>query len=158
MVDFSQHVRQRVPQSASTPQSEAIPGSGQVPNTGGGFGWEIDKWARLHRFLILGSEGGTYYASERDLTKENYDSVKECIAEDGQRVVQLTVDISRSGRAPKNDPAIFVLALCASLGDVDTRRIAFFLMPGPTYPPMRTTSQFGWVARTISSAMYLCNP
>lgn len=128
-MDYGQHVRQRVGQQASTPQSEKIPGSGQVPNTGGGFGWEIDKWARLHRFLILGSEGGTYYASERDLTKENYTTVLACIAEDGARVAQLTTDISVQGRAPKNDPAIFVLALCAALGNPDTKRLAFLLMP-----------------------------
>ena len=46
------------------PQWAPIPGSGQVPNSAGGFAWEVDDWARLRRFLILGSEDGSYYASE----------------------------------------------------------------------------------------------
>src|SRR5678816_2299450 len=128
-MDYTQHVRQRVPNLASTPQHEAIPGAGQIANTGGGFGWEIDKWARLNRFLILGTEGGTYYATERDITKQNYDSIRECIAEDGGRVVKTAVEISLGGRAPKNDPAIFVLALCCALGDADTKRVGFIFMP-----------------------------
>jgi 60 kDa SS-A/Ro ribonucleoprotein len=52
----------------STPQSEPIPGSTQVPNSAGGHAWAVDDWQRLERFLILGSEGGSYYASERKLT------------------------------------------------------------------------------------------
>ena len=46
------------------PQSARIPGSKQVRNSAGGFAWAIDEWMRLRRFLILGSEGGTYYAGE----------------------------------------------------------------------------------------------
>ena len=30
----------------------------------GGFAWAVDDWTRLRRFLILGSEGGSYYAGE----------------------------------------------------------------------------------------------
>ena len=45
------------------PQSTPIPGSGQVPNSAGGFAWAVDEWTRLRRFLVLGSEGGSYYAS-----------------------------------------------------------------------------------------------
>ena len=43
-----------------TPQSEPIPGSKQVPNSAGGHSFEVDIWTRLNRFLILGTEGGTY--------------------------------------------------------------------------------------------------
>ena len=50
-----------------TPQSEPIPGSAQVPNSAGGYAFAVDDWARLERFLILGSEGGSYYATERAL-------------------------------------------------------------------------------------------
>ena len=39
------------------------------------------------------------------------------------------VAISDEGRAPKNDPALFALALAAKLGDVDTRRAAFAALP-----------------------------
>ena len=39
--------------------------------------------------------------------------------EDGPRAVAEIVRVSREGRAPKNDPALFALALAAGLGDVD---------------------------------------
>ena len=51
-----------------TPQSQAIPGSGQVPNLAGGFAWQVTPWDLLDRFLVLGTEGGSYCACERDMT------------------------------------------------------------------------------------------
>lgn len=119
MAKYTDHV-----QNKKTPQSEPIPGSSQVPNSAGGYSFAVDDWARLDRFLILGSEGGSYYASEKTLTKDNAKAVERCIKADGKRVVERVVEISDSGRAPKNDPAILVLAMCAKLGDVDTRRLA----------------------------------
>ena len=32
------------------------------------YGWEVDDRVKLDRFLILGTEGGTYYVSEPALT------------------------------------------------------------------------------------------
>ena len=51
------------------PQDRPLPG--EVANSAGGFAWAVDDWARLDRFLVLGSEGGTYYVAERALTLEN---------------------------------------------------------------------------------------
>lgn len=112
-----------------TPQSEAIPGAGQVKNRAGGYVWEIDKWSQLDRFLILGIEGGTYYVSERKLAKEQSKSALDCIKEDGLRVVRRVVEISDEGRAVKNDPALFVLAMAAKLGDENTRAAAYKALP-----------------------------
>ncbi len=111
--NYSKHFPSRKTTEA-TPQSQPIPYSGQVKNNAGGFVYEIDKWSRLDRFLILGSEGGTYYVGERKLTRDNANNLLGCISEDGVRVVARIVEISDSGRAPKNDPALFALALCAS--------------------------------------------
>ena len=112
-----------------TPQSEAIPDTAQVPNSAGGFAWAVDNFTRLERFLILGCEGGSYYASERKLTKENAKAVESCIAQDGLRTVKTIVEISKGGRAPKNDPALFALALCAAKGDPKTREAALAALP-----------------------------
>src|SRR5581483_7315445 len=100
-----------------TSQSQPIPGTDQVRNSAGGYAWAVDDWKRLDRFLILGSEGGSYYASEQKLTVENAEAVRRCIAADGARVVARIVEISDAGRAPKNDPALFALAMAAGLGD-----------------------------------------
>jgi 60 kDa SS-A/Ro ribonucleoprotein len=111
------------------PQWVPIPDSGQVPNSAGGFVWQVDDWARFRRFLILGSEGGGYYASEWTLTRENAEAVERCIADDGKRAVAEIVRVSVEGRAPKNDPALFALAMAAGLGDEDTRRAALEALP-----------------------------
>ncbi len=113
----------------TTPQSEPILGSTQIPNSAGGYAWAVDDWTRLDRFLILGSDGGTYYVGERQLTIENAQAVLNAIDADGQRVVRRVVEVSEAGRAPKNDPAIFVLALAAAKGDLATRQAAFAALP-----------------------------
>src|SRR5688572_429124 len=108
----------------ATAQSQPIPGTTQVANSAGGYAWAVDGWMRLDRFLVLGSEGGTHYVSEAKLTRQNAEAVERCIATDGARTVARIVTISDAGRAPKNDPAIFALAMAAKIGDLETRRAA----------------------------------
>lgn len=108
----------------STPQSEPILGSAQIANSAGGYSFAVDDWKRLDRFLILGSEGGSYYIGERELTRQNADVVIRCLNADGQRVVRRIIEVSRGGQAPKNDPALLALALAASLGDPTTKQLA----------------------------------
>jgi len=107
-----------------TPQREPVPGREQVENSAGGYVFSVGDWKRLERWLILGSSTNTYYASARKLTRENADCVLRCLKEDGTRTVKKIVEISDAGRAPKSDPALFALAMCASLGDDETRRLA----------------------------------
>jgi 60 kDa SS-A/Ro ribonucleoprotein len=109
----------------ATPQSQPIPGSTQVRNSGNGYSWQVDDWTRLDRFLILGAEGGTYYIGERELVKQNHDALVRCIKADGIRAVNRIVEISDTGCAPKNDPAIFALALVATHGDAAAKAHAF---------------------------------
>ena len=123
-VNYAQHVSTK-----QTPQGLPIPGANQVPNSGGGFAWAIDDWARLDRFLVLGNEGGTYYATERKLTIENAACVQRCCRADGPRTVRRIVEVSDAGRAPKNDQAIFALALAAHVGDDATKRAAYEALP-----------------------------
>jgi 60 kDa SS-A/Ro ribonucleoprotein len=108
-----------------TPQSQPIPGSTQVRNSNSGYSWQVDDWTRLDRFLILGAEGGTYYIGERELVKQNHDALIRCIKAEGVRAVNRIVEISDAGRAPKNDPAIFALALVVTHGDTQAKTHAF---------------------------------
>src|SRR5690349_6024575 len=94
---------------ATLPQSKPL-NERSVKNSAGGYSFAVDDFQRLDRFLILGSEGGSYYASERELTLDNIDAVKRCVAADGIRTVNRIVEISHEGRAPKNDPALLALA------------------------------------------------
>jgi len=98
-------------------------------NEAGGYTFLVDDWTRLDRFLILGTAGGTYYSGERELTLENAAVVRRCIAQDGPRTVARIAEISDTGRAPKNDPAILALAMAAKLGDDRTRTLAYGAVP-----------------------------
>lgn len=109
--------------TSTTPQRERARAD-QAMNAAGGYVFTIDPWGKLDRFLVLGSEGGSYYASERKLTLDNAKSVTSCLDADGPRVVARVVEISKAGRAPKNDAAIFVLAMASGHKDPATRKAA----------------------------------
>lgn len=106
-----------------TPQTEKARPN-QKKNNAGGYAFTVTPWQQLDRFLILGQIGPTYYATERKVVQKNADVIKQCLAEDGLRVVKRIVEISDSGRAPKNDPAIFALAMAAGLGNAETKKAA----------------------------------
>ena len=110
-----------------TPQSEPL-NERQVPNSAGGYSFPVDDMTRLQRFLILGSEGGSYYADERKLTLDNVKAVKRCITaseESGINAVTEIARISKSRRAAKPGPALFALAMAASYGSDKVRKTAF---------------------------------
>lgn len=95
-----------------------------VTNNAGGAVFPVTDDVRLDRFLILGTEGGTFYANERTLTKENTAEVLRMVKEDGLKVVQRVVELAHK-RAPKIGPSLFTLALCGAYGDEATKNAAF---------------------------------
>jgi 60 kDa SS-A/Ro ribonucleoprotein len=110
--------------AAGTSQLAPQPDREQIENSAGGFVYALDAWARVDRFLILGSESGTFYAGARALTVENALHLASLVRSDGGRVVERIIAISTAGRAPKVSPALFALAMCAGFGDEATRRLA----------------------------------
>jgi 60 kDa SS-A/Ro ribonucleoprotein len=108
-------------------QSDRLPG--MVENSAGGAAYPVDDWTRLERFLVLGSEGGSYYASERKLTREAAQAVIACLMADGPAAVETIVAVSGAGRAPKNDPAIFALTLAAASENEHARAAALAALP-----------------------------
>jgi 60 kDa SS-A/Ro ribonucleoprotein len=114
--------------NAVTPQSEQAE-TRQVPNNAGGWPFQIGDKQRVLRFLILGTDGGTYYVSERDLTKDNATVILRMAETDGVELVKLILDVSQAGRAPKQNPTLFALAACAASSDSLTRQAAFKAIP-----------------------------
>lgn len=110
-----------------TPETEPL--NNQVLNNAGGYFYEIDDWKRLDRFLIIGSESGTYYVSNLNLTKENTAAINRLLDTDGIRVVDRVVELSVNNRIPKNDTALFALSMAASHTDVKVRRAALNALP-----------------------------
>ena len=89
---LKRHGTRRVPQWAPLP--------GQVANSAGGFAWAVDDWTRLRRFLILGSEGGCYYASRVEAdARERAGGRAAASREDGARAVaEIVASRARAGR------------------------------------------------------------
>jgi 60 kDa SS-A/Ro ribonucleoprotein len=117
----------------STPQTEVIPGreADMVPNSAGGVSFALDAMAQFDRFLILGTEGGTYYTSERKLTREQATNADNLFKDEatGIAAVARIVAVSLEGRAPKNTPALFALALACASPHLKVRQAAFAALP-----------------------------
>lgn len=128
---YTDHFGMNKKKVTSTSQTQPIPGKEavMVKNNAGGFVFKADDWKRLTRFLTLGTEGGSYYVSEKKLTIDNAKVVERCLSVDGLKTVQTILEVSKSGRAPKNSPAIFALAMASSSPDQATRKAALDVMP-----------------------------
>ena len=129
--NFYANVVTTKPSSTVTPQTSPLPGreAEMTRNSAGGFTFQLDVWGYLDRFLILGSDTPSYYASAQKLTKDAAKNVVKAIQTDGLRTVNRIVEISTEGRAPKNDPAIFALVLCAVHGNAETVAAAYAALP-----------------------------
>lgn len=118
MVDVLRGVSTR-----KTPQTQPA-GGATVKNTAGGYTFGIDDFARLRRFLVLGTEGGTYYTKAPELTRQNAEIVLKLAESEPVKLVDAIVEISLAGRAPRQNPAIFALAAAASSSNEAGRRYA----------------------------------
>lgn len=86
----------------------------EVKNNAGGFVFKAGDKLRLERFLILGTDGGTFYVNEKALTKQNLDFVKSLIKTDYRLVVDTLIEVAVGNRAAKNSPSLYTLALLVS--------------------------------------------
>ncbi len=112
-----------------THQSQETLGETEVKNAAGGYVFAVDKFTQARRFLILGSEGGTFYVGEQKLTIENAKNLIECIKANGIKVLEMILEVSEKGLAQKNDPAIFALALACTFGNPETKIAAYKIIP-----------------------------
>ena len=111
-----------------TPQSR--PGDPrQEPNNAGGYGFTVTDLERLRRFLILGSDAGSYYQGAGELTAQNAQAVIDLAATNGRALVETIVDVSVAGKAPKQDPALLALAIAAASPDPEVRSYALEKLP-----------------------------
>jgi 60 kDa SS-A/Ro ribonucleoprotein len=94
---------------------------------GGAASFPVTDAVRARRFLILGCEGGSYYTGEVSLALENAEAIARLLRQEGEGVqlVDEIVKVSVGGLAAKQGPTVFALAMCAKLGDVETRRAVY---------------------------------
>lgn len=101
----------------------------QVRNSAGGYTFEVSDLERLRRFVILGTEGGTYYVEATTLTLDNLTVLRRMATDDPRTLVDTVVEISESGAAARQNPAIFALAVAGTHADEDARRYALSMLP-----------------------------
>lgn len=111
-----------------TPQSEQADPR-QAKNAAGGYTFVVDDLARLHRFLTIGSTGGTFYVGEKDHTVENGQLVLDLARARPLDVVAAVREISVFGRAPKQNQSLFALAAAAKLGGQEGATAAYAVVP-----------------------------
>lgn len=102
----------------------------QVKNNAGGYVFQTTDLTRLDRFLMLGTDGGTYYVKEAEYTKENAQFIIGLAGSSfGTDMVRRIEEISLQGRAPRQNPILFALAVATAYGDKSTRYAAFNAVP-----------------------------
>lgn len=75
---------------------------------------------RVRRFLVLGTKGGTYYASQSEVQKDNVEDLIRIINEGkGHIILREAFEIVKDNRAPKRQFAIYATALCARYNTKD---------------------------------------
>ncbi|CAG2223602.1 SSA2 [Mytilus edulis] len=101
----------------------------QVVNSTGGFVYSVNDLTRVLRFLCLGTEGGSYYAKEPELKRENIQCIDRLIMNGrGTEVVDLIYTVSTEGRACKQGPTLYALAICSRCNDSKTKTAAYKIL------------------------------
>lgn len=85
----------------------------------------ITPESRARRFLVLGCEGGTYYATEPQLTRENAAAVLEWATESPDMAAAAIVDGIADGAFPRLNAPLFALAVLATAEAPGVRRAAW---------------------------------
>lgn len=88
----------------------------QVENNAGGFVYQVRDPERLRRFLVLGTEGGTFYASQRDLTKVNVDFLKAYAAKDPVVFYNVLAEANSGNIVPRHSTILLALAILYTHG------------------------------------------
>uniref|UniRef100_A0A915HRD2 TROVE domain-containing protein n=1 Tax=Romanomermis culicivorax TaxID=13658 RepID=A0A915HRD2_ROMCU len=102
----------------------------EVLNSAGGFVFSVSDIMQLRRFLILGTSGGTYYATERQLTLQNADNILNMLEKGrGLEILKEVEMIDSANRAPSMNPIIYCLAVVARNGDAESKAEVYRLLP-----------------------------
>lgn len=126
-------VRTRKGTTATPQRQKARPE--QIKNAAGGYTFKVEDLDRVKRFIVLGAETN-YYTPGQEMAKQNAETVARVVStpEGARAVVDLIVEYSTQGRAPKQDAGLFALAIAAD--------------PNVSADPAYALSKLSQVART----------
>jgi 60 kDa SS-A/Ro ribonucleoprotein len=100
----------------------------QVVNNAGGVSFAVADKDKLERFLLMGTFGGTYYASEQKLTDEATQTLIKMIKSSPRLVLDLTTKFLVERRLLKVDTALYILALTVTHGSQEIKNEAYSLI------------------------------
>lgn len=99
-----------------------------VTNNAGGVSFSISDKDKLERFLMIGTFGGTYYASETKLTDEATKILIAMIKKSPKLVMDLTTKFLTEKRILKVDTALYVLSLLVTHAEQEIKNEAYKLI------------------------------
>lgn len=86
----------------------------QVQNNAGGYTFAVTQDVQVRRFLLLGTQSGSFYKDPLALTVENASAVQDMAKTDPSTLADLIHEVSTSGAAPRQQPTLFALAILMS--------------------------------------------
>ena len=105
---------------------QPLPGENMVKNNAGGYVYKISDMEEVKRFCIIGTMNGTFYISETKHTTNNTNKIIDLIKNGkGNNVYDVAMNVIINNLAYKIDHSLFVLALCATYGDIKLRSKVF---------------------------------
>lgn len=87
----------------------------QVTNNAGGYVYQVDDAQRVRRFLILGSEGGSFYANERSLTMHNFQTLQTMATSEPVAMWKILKEVNNGNLAARHSTVLLGLAILHSL-------------------------------------------
>ena len=94
----------------------------QVKNNAGGYVYQVGAAEQMRRFLVLGTEGGTFYASQKDLTKANVDNLKALATKDPFVYITVLEEADKQNIAPRHSTLLLALAVLYAHNDAEPIR------------------------------------
>lgn len=83
---------------------------------GGGYAFEPNAWTQFKKWLILGSDSPTYYATPQKLTVDNAKYALACLRKDPIRYIDTVAEVASKGLAPRRHTTLFAFALVFTHG------------------------------------------
>lgn len=106
---MSKYINDFLSPQPQTVKDEYIPE--QVKNHAGGYVYATATQQAVRRFLVLGAEGPTYYADQKDHMSENFGTLQTALRDSWAETLGTIVKVSEEGLAAKVSPTLFALAL-----------------------------------------------
>ena len=109
------------------PVNELPPDAGQVRNEAQGYSYVVKKLERVKRYIVLGTEGGTYYATEKEGREDNVKCVLALLKENNHvdGLLNMLEQYSKEGRATKEDALLTALMTCVMYDDKNIQKKAY---------------------------------